>query len=348
MNSILARTIFAFVSAIAAGTCAADVPIVGKIVQGNCTIFSAGINSQASIQRITTGPDGNLWFTEYYSGGIGRITPDGVVTEFTTGLTPGGGPFAITAGPDGNVWFSEVNANRVGRVTPDGTITEFGVGGDSLFYIAGIVTGPDGNLWFTNYYGGAIGRISPQGDQLTSFGDGITFQSGPYGIARGSDGNLWFTEYEIGGIGRITPDGTITEFRDNIPLHAETRNIAPASDGTLWFTYENDVGGMGEITTAGDVTLYNTGSVGFGPLGVAVDSGDNIWFSGSSADSNAASPQVSLMDRSGATDIDICATNQISYSEDVAVGPDRNLWLTSYKEIGRLNIQIFRNSFDSQ
>ena len=31
---------------------------------------------------ITTGPDGNLWFTEFGAGKIGRITPSGSITEF--------------------------------------------------------------------------------------------------------------------------------------------------------------------------------------------------------------------------------------------------------------------------
>jgi len=31
---------------------------------------------------ITTGPDGNLWFTEEHGNRIGRITPSGLITEF--------------------------------------------------------------------------------------------------------------------------------------------------------------------------------------------------------------------------------------------------------------------------
>src|SRR5688572_21829916 len=40
---------------------------------------------------ITAGPDGNLWFTEYYANLIGRVTSEGVITEFflpTTGSRP--------------------------------------------------------------------------------------------------------------------------------------------------------------------------------------------------------------------------------------------------------------------
>jgi streptogramin lyase len=71
-----------------------------------------------------SGPDGNLWFTEYSANSIGRMTTAGVVTEFPL---PSGGsfPYAITAGPDGNVWFTEAAGNAIGKITPAGVITEY-------------------------------------------------------------------------------------------------------------------------------------------------------------------------------------------------------------------------------
>ena len=56
---------------------------------------------------ITTGPDGNLWFTEF--GKIGRITPAGVITEFPI-LTANSAAVQITTGPDGKLWFTENRA----------------------------------------------------------------------------------------------------------------------------------------------------------------------------------------------------------------------------------------------
>ena len=58
-----------------------------------------------SPQGITTGPDGALWFTEYY-GKIGRITTAGVVTEYPV-PTAGSQPNGIASGPDGALWFTE-------------------------------------------------------------------------------------------------------------------------------------------------------------------------------------------------------------------------------------------------
>ena len=65
----------------------------------------------ASRRTSRAGPDGNLWFTEGSPGGIGRITPAGVVTEFPRRSTPGFTaeriPSGITTGADGNLWFTE-------------------------------------------------------------------------------------------------------------------------------------------------------------------------------------------------------------------------------------------------
>src|SRR5450759_1892993 len=40
-------------------------------------------NQNAGPDRITAGPDGALWFTEFYGNKIGRLTTDGHLTEFT-------------------------------------------------------------------------------------------------------------------------------------------------------------------------------------------------------------------------------------------------------------------------
>src|SRR4051812_36530243 len=49
-------------------------------------------------QRIATGPDGNLWFTEAAGNKIGRITTSGAITEFPV-PTPDAGLSWIAPGP---------------------------------------------------------------------------------------------------------------------------------------------------------------------------------------------------------------------------------------------------------
>src|SRR5260370_32031063 len=107
---------------------------------------------------ITTGPDGNLWFTEHDAHNIGRITPAGAITEF--GIPSGGRPYAITAGPDGNLWFTEPGFyNAIGRSTPAGGISEYPIPTPNT-NAAGITAGPDKNLWFAEQDADSIARIS--------------------------------------------------------------------------------------------------------------------------------------------------------------------------------------------
>jgi len=104
-------------------------------------------NPQNYPGSITTGPDGNLWFTEGPAGAVGRITPDGVVTEFPL-PTPDYVPVTVVPGPDGNIWFTEqaldTHAGKIGRITMGGDITEFATAGEG--YPFGIAAGRDGNL----------------------------------------------------------------------------------------------------------------------------------------------------------------------------------------------------------
>src|SRR5690349_17248812 len=73
------------------------------------TEFTTGLSPGSQPILITSGPDGNLWFTEQGVNKIGRITPAGVITEFP--LAASSGPSGITTGPDGNLWFTERSAN---------------------------------------------------------------------------------------------------------------------------------------------------------------------------------------------------------------------------------------------
>jgi streptogramin lyase len=106
---------------------------------------------------ITTGPEGNLWFTQSNESRVGRMTTSGAVTLFSLPL-PNSAPGDIVLGPDGNLWFTEDLGNRIGRLTPAGVLTEYTVPTPSS-RPGGIASGPDGNVWFTEIAGNKIGRL---------------------------------------------------------------------------------------------------------------------------------------------------------------------------------------------
>src|SRR5260370_13554660 len=67
--------------------------------------------SGSGTNNITSGPDGNLWFTESQANKIGKITPSRTITEYQI-PTSGSHPDGITSGPDGNLSLTEFNPNK--------------------------------------------------------------------------------------------------------------------------------------------------------------------------------------------------------------------------------------------
>jgi len=150
---------------------------------------------------IAAGPDGNMWFTGFQSGKIGKITMNGVITIYPL-ASSNSRPTGIVAGPDGALWFTEGDKNKIGRVTTGGTFSEYLLPPASDFPYQ-ITVGGDGALWFTEINANKIGRITTAGD-ITDFTI-PTNKAGPNGIAAGPDGAIWFTEYDSNKIGRLGP-----------------------------------------------------------------------------------------------------------------------------------------------
>ena len=78
----------------------------------------------ARIAYMTTGKDGNLWFTDYVNNAVGKVTLAGQATEFPL-PNKSATPFKIASGDDGALWFTENTASKIGRVTTAGDITEY-------------------------------------------------------------------------------------------------------------------------------------------------------------------------------------------------------------------------------
>ncbi|HYV39419.1 MAG TPA: DUF4331 family protein [Gemmataceae bacterium] len=244
------------------------------------TEFSGGISTGANPASIVQAADGNVWFTEFGTNALGRITPAGLVTQFSlAGLGAATGPLDLVSNTaDGFIYFTEFNTGRIGKINPSAgsdaailasetqsAVVPSGAGAG----VHGITVGPDGNLWFTETAASRVGTINPALTTITEFITGITTGAAPVGIVAGPDGALWFTESNNAGkgaIGRITTGGTVTEFlltgAGNDP-----EGITVGPDGALWFT-EAGSSKIGRITTAGDITTFAL-PTGSNPQGIA-------------------------------------------------------------------------------
>ena len=240
-NQYTTTTCATSAAAAAVNTCAAIAPTAANAyVTTSCT----GITPSAQAYAITSGPDGNLWFTEYASARVGRFNATTkAAVEFGPLTAPARG---IAAGPDGNVWFVENVGSTaipvVGRITPAGVITEYSQGLSAGTTLGSIVAGADGSVWF-GIYGGSgsgIAKIDPASGAITLYTSGFFGQTPLIGgLTLGGDGNVWFTDYYEGLVGRITPSGSIAEYGTVAPgsqLNAITAGPAGAATKTIWFT----------------------------------------------------------------------------------------------------------------
>jgi len=294
---------------------------------------------------ITAGADGNVWFTERIAAQVGRITPEGVITEFP--LPPGDRfsgflPQGITTGPDGNVWFGFHHPSGGGGVarmatgTPN-TVTEFSL--PVAGAVHALTSGPDGNIWFTiNPINGwetrRIGTINPASPHAITLFAVVVPPMGDFygGIAAGSDGNVWFTEYFGNKVGRITPSGVITEF--DLPTPASyPGSLTLGADGNMWFVEGTNK--VGRITPSGVITEFDVPDY---PGGITNGPDGKIWITMGS----------SSIGRVG-TDGVLVSTFSLPhgvYSQPLGItmGPDGNVWFTEgngyTNAIGRITVPV--------
>jgi streptogramin lyase len=250
---------------------------IGRITTtGAVTEFTipTGADPNGTPRGITTGPDGNLWFTERNSGDhpvIGRLSTSGTYTEFVITNVLFSQSGSITVGPDGNLWFTVSDYPAyVGRITPSGTFTGFGAFATNQ--PRDITVGPDGNLWLTNYdqmFGdpATITQVTPAG-VITEFPLADT-AGGAFGITADHNGDLWFTELVGGKIGEVVFHGATAAatqtalsanpspgvFGQPITLTASVTSIAGTPTGTVTFSEGSHILGSAPLDTNGQATL---------------------------------------------------------------------------------------------
>ena len=247
---------------------------MGKVakITSSGAITEYKLTSEAlSPTAITSGPEGNLWLTDWIEGStskIAKLTPSGTVSEYA--LPNNSHPEGITTGPDGKLWYTDYHTSKIGKINPaSGNYNEYALpaGSEPLY----ITTGSDEKLWFTEYGTNKIGEISTTGT-ITEYA--LPAGSRPVGITKGSDNNVWFTERGTNKIGKITTSGTITEYA--VGSGAGPMGIAPGPDGNLWYT-THTTSKVGKITTSGASTEYSI-PTNSEPAGITTGPDGNLWY----------------------------------------------------------------------
>jgi streptogramin lyase len=308
--------------ALACATCRVD------SAEAIITEFSTGLTPGSKPSGLVAGPDGNVWFThpgnEGVGAAIGHITPAGVITEYREGLQ-GGFPRSLVVGPDGNLWFgiggSKTSAPAIGKITPQGEITRVATL-TSNTSPRELTVGPGGRIWWVSNGGTrpGLGYVQPGGVILQ-----IHLPTWPGDIVAGPDGNMWFTygEDSVAAIARIDSpedpgDTTITYFRDGLREESDPREIVLGPDGNLWFS-DPWVNAIGKVTPDGSITQFDAPGLFRSSLFPGPDG--NIWWADWGLNRIAPGGEIKWFGTPG--------NGESRNPEDLAFGPDDELWFTS-------------------
>ena len=313
---------------------------------------------------ITTGPDGNLWYTKPGANVIGVIPASGVgATEFTI-PTPNSAPQVIVAGPDGNLWFVEGNGNKIGKMSPystatDGSeITEYfnppttattttysgtfaasGISGTWSITASptGTITGtgngyPNGSSSFT-----ITGTVSSNGLLTMSTGttsNGASF-SGSINLATGVISGTWINTSFLSG----TFTGKVLGFPQSI-------TVGP--DGNLWYTDQGPIGSggptvktgngsIGRITPSGVITKFTVPTPNSEPNFITAGPDGALWYTYGN-DKNVGINKIGRITTSGSVTNEYTIPTTNSGPMFIAKGSDGALWFTEEQasKIGRI------------
>jgi len=310
-------------------TALSGVPAVANAAVGTITEYPVPTTTSEP-RGITVGPDGRLWFAEYYSGKIGRITTGGVIDELTL-PTAFAQPLSITTGPDGNLWFTDFgNGGAIGRIpgtaTSGSEASEIAVasGGPPI----GIAAGPDGRLWFTQ--SGRIGVLATNATQSSDI-NGFAVQQGSnpgvFGIVNGPDGKLWFTTNGTSQIGHIAPPGADVPDTDLIPVTSAPLGITLGPDGNLWAA-GSGTSTITRITPGGTVTEFPTVHPDRLPTDIAAGPDGRIWFT--EVGGNTHYIGVMTTDGVMTTADEFTIPGDNPSPQNIVAGPDKRMWFTEF------------------
>jgi hypothetical protein len=290
-----------------------------SVGSANGTGSAAAFGGESTYANLAAAPNGNLYIADASNQDVRMMTPAGVVTTLA-GTPPvladtnGTGSSARFSDPqgvalDGSGDVFVTDSIGIRKITPGGAVTTVTTG----------VTGPSiavdssGNLYTMS--SGVVYKVTPSGtvsllagNPQNGYGyangtgsEAVFFSLGEEALAVDSGGNVYVADWLNYAVRKITPAGVVTTLAGNGPQgvglvgtgsvslissNSFLSGIAVDAAGNVFVGSVDAVNGsnIAKITPDGNVTAVTfTGPTGphfFSVWGLAVDGGDNLYFTG--------------------------------------------------------------------
>lgn len=297
--------------------------------------------SNAGLGRITTAPDGSMWFLMSNANKVGRITTSGQIQEFAlppTDSSVEGPAKGLDVGPDGSVWVTTDHGARLAHLSSAGQVLNEwlfpnydGCAGDSCPYGGEVRVDPSGTAWVTMNYGSSfVVKVTPTG-QLTASDNSPECDDV---LGEAADGSMWCQS------GNAQSQGTIVKVNADaaggvsypLPSDASYPNgLAAGPVGSIWFTRSGtgswltspSRGSIGYLDAAtGATQIWSTGSRS-APQDLLMGPDNQMWFTNA-----GAAPGIGHIAASG-----VGAISSVGNYEPTSLtfGPDGAIWFTDEK-----------------
>ena len=250
-------------------------------------------DGRSLLRELTTGPDGNIWFTEECANRIGRLTPDGILTEFERPNTAN--PETCHSDNDNPCPFNCIDGciancikDEITACLDECTDQECEAECTAVNFIAGC----------SDFCPTPLFPIGDENGNNPAYPPGeVDTNSSWYRVGKGlhdirpdSAGNLWYASSYDDIIGMITTEGDITEFKvescDEMqgfgPHFITITNNSGSDEDNIWFSHLH-CKYIGVLNTEGImIGIYNLDNDGTNPITIsahiASDSDGNVWY----------------------------------------------------------------------
>jgi len=224
-----------------------------------------------------------MWFTEYTTTKVGRVSRSGHVTEFPLPTPTYGGTGIIGSAP-GAVLVADP-AGFIDTISAAGAITRTRVP-TALGHPFAIARLPSGTVWLselTGYYESSRHLLSfrsgsGEPSQTVMLPDPL---SNVVALAAGPGGTVWFADFGASQVGELSPGGRIRFFGDRSP-NGGISDITAGPDGSMWVSQQNGL--VVRISPGGNVGELALPSPASNPDGITAGPGRTIWIAETGAD----------------------------------------------------------------
>jgi streptogramin lyase len=239
---------------------------VGKITKTGVITEYALPTTGADSGAVTTGADGNLWFTAHTTRKIVKVTTGGTVTEFSLPSSPQCYPTGIAKGPDGNVWFR--CTSNVGRITTAGVITLVPTSQPGNDGLENMTVGPDGNPWFTSD-DTSIHEIDPATLTITDYTPPNTGFTN-FTLVTGPDKNVWVGAYQNVVNVYIPKPLTVAPKSITFTGTGQVRTVVVTEHGTNSWTAVTSNPSVATVAQGSSANKFDVTSVGSGTATITI------------------------------------------------------------------------------